>query len=59
MKMLPESLACRLYVITVLVQTSIDIAIEGDLLVRFHKGDVDPSNPEKMSAYLTIFALAQ
>lgn len=58
-KILPESLACRLYVITVLVQTSIDIAIEGDLFVRFHKGDADPSNPDKMPAYLSIFALAQ
>jgi hypothetical protein len=57
-KILPESLACRLYVITVLVQTSIDIAIEGDLFVRFHKGDADPGNPDKMPAYLSIFALA-
>lgn len=52
-------MACRLYVITVLIQTSIDIAIEGDLFVRFHKNDADAANPDKMPAYLSIFALAQ
>lgn len=62
MKVLPESMACRLYVITVLVQTTIDLAIEGDLLVRFHKDGVAASNTDtldKMPAYLSIFALAQ
>jgi hypothetical protein len=55
-------MACRLYVITVLVQTTIDLAIEGDLLVRFHKDGVAASNTDtldKMPAYLSIFALAQ
>jgi len=54
-------MACRLYVITVLVQTTIDLAIEGDLLVRFHKDGVAASNSDtldKMPAYLSIFALA-
>jgi len=57
MKVLPESMACRLYVITVLVQTTIDLAIEGDLLVRLHQDSADVS--DKMPAYLSIFALAQ
>jgi len=49
-------MACRLYVITVLVQTTIDLAIEGDLLVRLHQDSADVS--DKMPAYLSIFALA-
>jgi hypothetical protein len=59
-KILPESLACRLYVITVLIQTTVDLAIEGDLLFRFHQsgptGDID--NARKMPVYLSVFALA-
>jgi len=58
-KILPESIACRLYVITVLVQTAIDLAIEGDLLLRFHEaGDQDDDFSQKMPVYLGIFALA-
>lgn len=63
--MLPESVACRLYVITVLVQTTIDLSIEGDLLVRFN--EAEKNNPassdelthRKMPVYLSIYALAQ
>lgn len=61
-KVLPESIACRLYVITVLVQTTIDLAIEGDLLLRFHEVDSSSSSDDfsgrKMPVYLSIFALA-
>jgi len=64
-KILPESMACRFYVITVLVQTTIDLAIEGDLLVRFHEAGDNNSNQtaqhstaEKMPVYLGIFAFA-
>jgi len=64
-KILPESMACRFYVITVLVQTTIDLAVEGDLLVRFHEADKNNSNQtvqdstaEKMPVYLGIFAFA-
>jgi hypothetical protein len=39
LQILPDSIACRLYVITVLVETTIDLVIEGDLLLRFHKAD--------------------
>jgi hypothetical protein len=58
-------MACRLYVITVLVQTTLDLAIEGDLLVRFHEADQNhtqqthDSTGQKMPVYLSIFALAQ
>ena len=59
-------MACRFYVITVLVQTTIDLAVEGDLLVRFHEADknnfnqtVQDSTAEKMPVYLGIFAFAQ
>jgi len=63
-KILPESLACRFYVITVLVQTTIDLVIEGDILIRFHELDqknqdtVQDSTGQKMPVYLGIFALA-
>jgi hypothetical protein len=63
--LLPESLACRLYVLTVLVETAIDLAIEGDLLIRFHEAEQKSTQPDhdlivnrKMPVYLSIFALA-
>jgi len=62
-KILPDSIACRLYVITVLVETTIDLVIEGDLLLRFHKADNVSSNSgditsQKLPVFLSIFALA-
>lgn len=64
MQVLPDSIACRLYVITVLVETTIDLVIEGDLLLRFHKADTASSQsgditPQKMPVFLSVFALAQ
>ncbi|KAJ3834633.1 hypothetical protein F5878DRAFT_644968 [Lentinula raphanica] len=62
-KVLPESLACRFYVITVLVETTIDLTIEAELLLRVHEtgdsGNVKESKPNKMPVYLSIFSLAQ
>jgi len=58
-KILPDSLACRLYVTTVLIETTIDLAIEGDLLVRLNGSDTNTGSArEKMPVYLSIFALA-
>jgi len=62
-KILPESLACRLYVIVVLIETTIDLSIEAELLLRVHQaeeaGNINPDeNPNKMPVYLSIFALA-
>ncbi|KIM48406.1 hypothetical protein M413DRAFT_230767 [Hebeloma cylindrosporum] len=64
-KILPESLACRLYVATVLIETTIDLAIEGELFLRVQekkKSDLDSSSPHiatsRMPVYLSIFALA-
>jgi len=62
-KILPNSLYCRLYVLTVVIQTAIDLAIEGELLVRFHQaglglGDDTAPITRKMNVYLGIFALA-
>ncbi|KAF8168309.1 hypothetical protein B0H34DRAFT_647127 [Crassisporium funariophilum] len=66
-KILPESWACRLYVATVLVETTIDLAIEGELFLRVREklkadagsgagsGEVATS---RMPVYLSIFALA-
>ena len=68
LQILPDSIACRLYVITVIVETTIDLVIEGDLLLRFHKADNKASNvspqsgditSEKMPVFLSVFALAQ
>jgi len=57
-KILPESMACRLYVITVLIETTIDLAIEGEILLQFHTDENDPASTRKMPVYLTIFVLA-
>ncbi|KAF9459471.1 hypothetical protein BDZ94DRAFT_1381924 [Collybia nuda] len=60
-KILPESMACRLYVLTVLIETTIDLVIEGELLlrVRAETKDDDQITSRKMPVYLSIFALAQ
>ncbi|KAJ7042459.1 hypothetical protein C8F04DRAFT_78233 [Mycena alexandri] len=60
-KILPESMACRLYVLTVLIETTIDLAIEGELLIQINKNSTtsgDPVAAKKMPVYLSIFALA-
>lgn len=65
-KVLPDSIACRLYVLTVLVETTIDLIIEADLLLRFNGAENNaPSDlpngdlaSRKMSVFLSIFALA-
>lgn len=64
LQILPDSIACRLYVITVLVETTIDLVIEGDLLLRFHKADNVSSDSgditsQKLPVFLSIFVLAQ
>lgn len=59
-QILPDSWACRLFVLTVVVETTIDLAIEGDLLVRLKDGgSADSDGAKKMPVYLSIFALAQ
>ncbi|KAK7463843.1 hypothetical protein VKT23_005778 [Stygiomarasmius scandens] len=60
-KILPDSIACRLFVLTVLVETTIDLIVEGELLIRVHSessGDSTHTLPQKMPVYLGIFALA-
>ncbi|KAF9270476.1 hypothetical protein L218DRAFT_849696, partial [Marasmius fiardii PR-910] len=54
-KILPESMACRLYLLTVLVETTIDLAIEGDLIIRVRD---EGGDEKRMPVYLGIFALA-
>lgn len=51
-KILPDSWACRLFVLTVVIETAVDLAIEGDLLVRLQ----DDSG--KLAVYVSVFALA-
>jgi hypothetical protein len=57
--MLPESLACRLYVLTVLVETAVDLAVEGELALRIQQSDSASETAQTMPTYLTIFAFAQ
>ncbi|TFK41365.1 hypothetical protein BDQ12DRAFT_600549 [Crucibulum laeve] len=67
-KILPESIACRLYVITVLIETTIDLAIEGELFLRVQEktradaaaglGGDNLVYAQRMPVYLSIFALA-
>lgn len=54
-------MACRFYVLTVLIETTIDLAIEGELLLRVRNEtrDDDQITGRKMPVYLSIFALAQ
>jgi hypothetical protein len=64
-RILPESIACRFYVATVLIETTIDLAIEGELFLRVRQtvvpeqhGAVSEVASSKMPVYLSIFALA-
>ncbi|KZP32210.1 hypothetical protein FIBSPDRAFT_916440 [Athelia psychrophila] len=67
-KVLPESMACRLYVCTIVVQTIVDMTIEADLFIRFQEvskdnppaseGNPPASETQKMAVYVGIFALA-
>ncbi|KAJ6574894.1 hypothetical protein B0H19DRAFT_618043 [Mycena capillaripes] len=59
-KILPESMACRLYVLTVLIETTIDLVIEGELLIQINKNAETSGNEaaHEMPVYLSIFALA-
>jgi len=63
-KILPDSIYCRLYVLTVVVETIIDLAIEGNLLLRFHNATAgqtssyDQMTSRKMPVYLSVFVLA-
>lgn len=63
-QIIPESMASRLFVLTVLIETAVDLAIEGDLLIRLNDttpGDFSdlPATQQKMPVYLALFALAQ
>ncbi|KAI0768519.1 hypothetical protein BD413DRAFT_479103 [Trametes elegans] len=58
---IPDSWACRLYLLTVLIETTIDLAIEGDIIYRFHESHTSESADmatRRMPVYLSIFALA-
>ncbi|KAH8100528.1 hypothetical protein BXZ70DRAFT_1022471 [Cristinia sonorae] len=60
-KFIPDSIACRLYLLTVLIETTVDLAIEADLFVRFQDIKEDQKNhtaENKMPVYLSLFALA-
>ncbi|OBZ79017.1 hypothetical protein A0H81_00538 [Grifola frondosa] len=63
--LIPDSIACRLYLLTVLVETAIDLAIEGDIFLRFQEAEEGQDNAlsndmasRKMPVYLSVFAMA-
>jgi len=56
-KLFPDSLSCRLYVLTVVIETIIDLVIEGELLLRYRAGLHNDAS-QKMKTYLSIFAIA-
>jgi len=56
---LPDSIACRLYVLTVLLETIVDISIEADLLLRVKTvSDDDDLSSRRLPVYMSIFAFA-
>jgi hypothetical protein len=63
-KIIPESIACRLYLATVLVETTIDLAIEAELFIRVQEAQEEAEKAgaerttQRMPVYLAIFALA-
>ncbi|KAH9937463.1 uncharacterized protein B0H18DRAFT_970755 [Fomitopsis serialis] len=60
--LIPDSIACRLYLITVLLETSVDLAMEAELFLRLRAstpiGSTDDQQSDKMPVYLSIFAMA-
>jgi hypothetical protein len=62
---LPSSLACRLYLLVVLLQTAVDVVMEADILIQFDDlppgaaAQADAINSQRLPVYLGIFALAQ
>ena len=62
---LPDSLSCKIYLLTVLIETAVDLTIEIDLLIRIHEANDEDSQSglsttsRKMPVYLAIFSLAQ
>ncbi|KAI0034928.1 hypothetical protein K488DRAFT_83530 [Vararia minispora EC-137] len=62
---MPDSLSCKIYILVVLIETAIDLTIEGDLLIRIHDATESteanaqtPTLARKMPVYLAIFCLA-
>jgi len=52
-------MACRLYVLTVLIETTIDLAIEGELLIQVNRHTLaGEQGDHEMPVYLAIFVLA-
>ena len=61
-QLLPDSLACRLYVLVVLIETIIDIAIEVELRAKVEDFGSRVSNnltATRLPVYLAMFAAAQ
>jgi hypothetical protein len=60
---IPDSIACRFFVGVVLLETIVDLGLNGAILLQYRevaKGtlETDP-RMNRMPTYLTIFAIAQ
>ena len=53
-------MACRFYVLTVLLETIIDVTIEADLFLRIKQfSDTGDLSTTRLPVYLAIFCFAQ
>jgi len=55
-------MACRLYLLVLLIETLVDLAVEADLLVRvLHETDHEQNAKavQKITIYLILFSLGQ
>ena len=60
---MPKSLPITLFLATVIIETIVDLALQGDIYLRLHSlAQSDNSSRDqarRISVYLAIFALAQ
>ncbi|TDL28843.1 hypothetical protein BD410DRAFT_818288 [Rickenella mellea] len=56
---IPDSMACRLYVLTVIIEMIIDVSVEAWIYMRFrHAVDDEDTGTRRLPVYLGIFAFA-
>lgn len=62
-QLMPKSLPITLFLATVIIETIVDLALQGDIYLRLHSlAQSDNSSRDqarRISVYLAIFALAQ
>jgi hypothetical protein len=61
---IPESMPCRLYISVLILQTVVDLAIEGALVLKFQQAakldqGLEQSSARRLPVYFSIFGFAQ